>query len=216
MLCSTTATAQINAGIFIPMAAKFNVLNGENSLQRSLGAIGVGGAITVAGTQENSMTFMQGISLMADVRPFRLDRYNIMKVKLHFVNINPSVIIPTRKEHTHITLGIGALCGIGHTTAFTTYQESSTFYSTDIDSVTRILRRESKGVLPYVSAGVMRDIGKKLRFHFAIEPVLMDYYQPGTHINYETNLTQHDFAMAYAPVYFSMKVCYFMKPLARV
>ena len=199
-------------GASLPLAARFNVINGENTLRRTLGAWGIDGWLKVKGQNEQAMSLLLSAGILRDARPFRLDVSSVLWAKLYFMQINPTVLIPTHSPRTQWTMGIGCLFNIGHTTSFRTTSNAPLYYSTNIDSAANMLLSNSRSVLPYISAGIMHRISQHIALHATIAPTLLNYYAPGTEVFYETPYAQHNFVMAYQPIYFGIKILYQFRP----
>ncbi len=201
-------SGNLHWGLSLPLSARFNLRNGENSLQRALGTWGISGLLMVDGQNEENMSLQMAVGIVEDIRPFRLDVNSVFSARLYYININPTILIPTKRPDTHITMGIGCLLNIGHITSFRTNGNAPMYYMTNVDSAAQNLIRNCRGVLPYIALGIRHYINKKIALQATIEPTLTDYYQPGTHVFYETPYAQHDFEMAYQPIFFSLKLQY--------
>ncbi len=213
-LCQAQAD-KFNFGLSLPLYVKYNAIDGENRFQRLFGATGIDAVLKVNGTEENSMAFVMAIGEFVDVRPFRLDVNSKLTTSLTFFNINPMVSIPSKWPCIRYNLGFGLLVRMGQGLEFSSENATSYpgYYATNLDTVDKILNNNSKIIIPFISGGVSADMGRHFQFQLTIQPTLFDFYEPGTHVNYATSFSRHDFLLAYQPVYVGVRLYYFIHPI---
>jgi len=206
-------TDKFNFGLSAPLYVQYNTIDGENRFQRLFGAFGIDALLKVNGTEENSMSFIMAVGEFADVRPFRLDVSSKLTTDLLFLNINPMVSIPSKWPRIRYNLGFGLLVRLGEEVDFSSENSQYPgYYATNLDTVSKILDSKSRGIIPFISAGVSADMGTHFQFQLSIQPTLFDFYEPDTHINYVTSFSNHNFIMAYQPIYLGVRLYYFIRP----
>ena len=203
---------KFNFGFSVPLYLKYNVVNGENTYRRLFGATGIDALLKINGSGENSMSIVLDVGLTADSRPFRLDVSRKLRTDIFCLNINPSVTIPSKWQHIQYCLGIGTLVRLEQHVNFISKTEDPAGFNTGVDTVYSIINSKGRSIIPFISLGFSADVGKHLKLQFTVEPTLIDFYEPDTHVNYIAPGSQHDFVMAYEPVYVGFKLCYFIHP----
>ncbi|MGN6568323.1 MAG: hypothetical protein ACTHJ0_10245 [Flavipsychrobacter sp.] len=180
------------------------------------GAVGFNGVVHVHGTEENDMSFVLNAGVMDDIRKFNVTFQDKVKSSLYFININPSVLIPSRWPQLQFCLGIGALVQVGQKVSFSwgkSYQGAG--YVTSTDSIANYLSTKSRNIMPYISLGMAWDIRQRVKAELTIQPTLLNLYDPGTDVSvaYNTGYLYGttSFRFNYQPVYVGFKFYYFFK-----
>jgi len=177
------------------------------------GAIGLDGVLRVKGAEETDMSFMLNAGITEDIRKFSINYISKVKTNLYFVNINPSVVIPSRWEHIRFCLGIGALVQFGQTIALAGVTEGGGY--SNAGSMDSLLRANGREIMPYISFGMSGDIGKHLRLELTVQPTLRNLYEPNTNMVfvYNTGYTtgSANLELNYQPVYVGLRVFYFFR-----
>ncbi|MBS1689648.1 MAG: hypothetical protein JSS96_13050 [Bacteroidetes bacterium] len=177
------------------------------------GLIGLDGVLCVKGAEPGSMSFVLNAGITDDIRKFSVDYSTKLKTSLYFININPSVIIPSRWDHIRFCLGIGALIQTGQKVALSRETVSGGYSNVpDVDSV---LKANGRGIMPFMSLGISDDIGKHMRLELRVQPTLLNLYEPNTDMvfNYGNQYRSSSsiLHLNYQPVYVGLKLFYFFK-----
>lgn len=203
----------LSAPVYFRPAHPHEVYNKHMNL---FGAIGLNGVVQVHGTEENDMSFILNAGVMDDVRKFNVTFQDRLKSSLYFININPSVLIPSRWQHLQFCLGIGALVQVGQNVSFSwgrSYQGAG--YVTSPDSIGSYLSTKGRNIMPYISFGVAWDIRQRLKVELIIQPTLLNLYDPGTDVSvaYNTGYLYGTtfFKFNYQPIYVGFRLYYFFK-----
>ncbi len=208
MICFGQAS-KLEVAVAIPLFLKVNEDINSQAKSSLLGATGIDLAIKVNGADENAMSFLQIIGLVDDIRSFETEPGSRIKTGLFFININPSVLVKTRWDNLKFSIGMGGLINIGESLESSTTTQSSGRYYTSIDSIEQVFKNNSRGLIPYISLGVMWNIRKHLKAQLLVEPTLLNFYEPDTKITYTINYSLRNFALSYQPVYFGIRLFYF-------
>jgi hypothetical protein len=131
-----------------------------------------------------------------------------LSTSLLFLNVNPSVLLKTKWDNVQLSIGIGALVKLSQSFQFSS-NTSSGIYSAGFDSSDLEYKRNSRGVLPYVSFGAIWTIKQHLKLQGLITPTLLDFYDGRAKINYYVNQTKMEYPMNYKPLYFGLRLFYF-------
>lgn len=166
------------------------------------------------GAEETDMSFMINTGITDDIRKYSPSVNTKIRNSLYFFNINPTVVIPSKWQHIQFCVGIGTLVRLGQDVVFS-WSASSTGRGTSIDSMNNLLNDNARSIIPYVSFGVADDITNHLKLEFTIQPTLLNFYEPGTDMNfyyatansYGSKLLQ----LNYQPVYVGFRLFYFFK-----
>ncbi|MDR3678711.1 MAG: hypothetical protein P4L41_02020 [Flavipsychrobacter sp.] len=178
------------------------------------GATGVEGVLRVNGTDETAMPFFLNVGITNDIWKSSIATTAMVKTSLSFLNINPSIALPSRSPHIQFCLGVGTLIRLRQSIGFRWGSSASGSYTT-VDSLNKFTNANSRSVLPYISFGMAEDIGKHLRIEFTFRPALLNLYEPGNSINLSNNPGTPGggtvFALNYRPVYGGFRFFYFFK-----
>ncbi len=208
-VCCYGQAPVLEAGFSAPIFLKVNTTPDPKAKSSVLGATGIDFVLQVNGADENTMSFVQTIGITDDKRSFRTEPGSEIRTGLYFLNINPSVLIRSKWDNIKYSIGIGALVNIGQAVETSTSTNSTgTFYSS-VDSATKQVADNSRGVIPFISLGVTWNIRKHLRAQLLVEPTLINFYEPDAKITYNINYVVKDIPLSYQPVYFGVRVFYF-------
>lgn len=186
-----------------------------NTYNHLFGAIGLDGVLRVNGTEETDMSFVLNTGITDDIRKFDISVSAQVKTSLYFVNINPSVVIPSKWPHIQFCLGIGTLVRLGQDVVFSWDNSPSGGNYITVDSMNKLINANTRSVMPYMSFGISKDIRKHFRLEFTLRPTLINLYEPGTTINFSYN-SGNTFGstileLNYQPIYVGFRFFYFFK-----
>ena len=178
------------------------------------GAIGLDGVMRVNGAEETAMAFVVNAGIFDDIRKFSTSVDTKVKNNLYFVNINPSVVIPSKWPDLYFSLGIGTLVRLGQDVSFSS-SASGQGGGNSLDSMDRFLNTNANPIIPYVSLGLQLDITDHMRLEFTLRPTLLNFYQPGATMNFTYNTGSSSgvspIDVNYQPVYAGLRVFYFFR-----
>lgn len=172
-----------SVGAAVPVFLKINAGVGSQGKNAMNAATGIYLALQMKGVDERAMSFLQMIGITDDKRSFQPEAGTKITTGLFFLNVNPTILIPSKWDNIKYNVGVGALINLGQSVEFSTSTQSSgTLYTSD-DSVGRKIAEYSRNIIPFISLGVTWEIKKHFRAQFLAEPTLLNFYQPDSKIN---------------------------------
>jgi len=178
------------------------------------GAIGLDGVLRVNGTEETDMSFLFNAGFADDIRKFNVSTSTTVKNSLYFININPSVVVPSKWPRVQFCLGIGTLVRLGQSVSFSWGSSVPGPYTTT-DSMNKFIDANSRTFMPYMSFGISKDLNRHFRFEGTIRPTLFNLYEPGSNINFYNNTGTSSggtvLELNYQPIYVGVRLYYFFK-----
>lgn len=178
------------------------------------GVMGIDGVLRVKGTEENDMSFVMNVGISDDMRKYNAGYSMRVSNNLYFVNINPSVMVPSKWPNIQFCMGIGTLVRLGQGVVYS-WSATSMAGGTSLDSMDNLLTDNARNIIPYISLGLSDHISKHFRLELTIQPTLLNFYEPGTSIDftYTTGNSSGStlFDLNYQPVYVGVRLFYFFK-----
>lgn len=201
---------RVDVGLSMPLYIKFNPLSGEDVYKRIFGAVGLDAVIKLNGREETDMAFLFSAGLFGDRRKFHSDLETKLITSLYFLNINPSVTIASKWSNIRYQMGVGTLVHLDQNVSIVTNDQIGGGIYTTPQEVDSLLDKSHKPIIPFLSFSLLVDITKHCKLQCTLQPTLLNYYIKGTTVNFRRSTTSRDFVMDYQPVFFGVKLYYFM------
>jgi hypothetical protein len=185
-----------------------------NPFSHLFGAMGVDGVLRIGGTEETDMSFVMNAGIADDIRKYNVSVDYKVRNSIYLLNINPSVVIPSKWQHIQFILGIGTFVRLGEDVSFS-WGSSVPGGGTTTDSMNRLLRTNARNIIPYVSLGLAGDVSRHTRLAFTIQPALLNFYESDTKLQFTyTTGTSSGGSLVelnYRPIYVGLRLFYFFK-----
>ncbi|MCD6013755.1 MAG: hypothetical protein K0Q79_3617 [Flavipsychrobacter sp.] len=207
-LCAAQTTATF--GITTPILCKIN--SGFNNSMRAelFGATGVGAALKVSGSDENSLTYLQVAGLNIDRLAFRVAPGHSLFIEQLQLDINPNVLIPSKWEKLKYSVGFGALFTLAQGGGSASYGQSyNSVIAFDADSAKKYIDEKTRRIVPYFKLGLVWEVHRNCNIEIMASQTLLNYFDEGAKFGYSLNYQYQEVPVGCQPAYFGLRFFYY-------
>lgn len=196
-------------GIATSFIFKINTIQHTNIRSSPFSTIGLDMAFKINGYDENSVSFLQLAGFYYDRVSYPVEPGNKIITENYFVNINPSILLPSKWNNIKYNIGIGALWYLDRSLVIKSDEQSIGSFSANLDSAVEILTLKSRNVIPFISVGIMWEINNHFKTQISVRQDLLDHFQPNTDLTYYKNREPKQLNINYRPANFTLSFLYF-------
>jgi hypothetical protein len=180
---------------------------GEGSRNYHLfGEAGVGVAGMLAGSTEESLSFLPKLSFVRENTGYH--SVSSVKYVLETINLifNPEILIPTRNEHLMFAAGIGVDWMMDMVLA--EYGTNRNLAGTDLEAIYDTIYAARRPIIPFVSAGLLYRVHRGFHIEGFLRQDMRDAFPSGTIVTFNSNSAPLTVNLSHQPTRLGLGIMY--------